>query len=172
MNNIASIMQNRWLFLIATLLLFMGSNSCVAKEAVGWVENAKVYPGGIMVKAKVDTGAKTSSLDCECITPIKINGKNWVSFSVKNHKGDIVFLKKPVTRIARIKRHFGEEQERYVVKLGICLGSIYREAEVTLIDRSGFNYGLLIGRNFLGKDFVVDPSQTFSVKPKCKGAPK
>jgi len=170
-NKIASNTQNRWLFLIAALLLLAGSNPCMAKEVVGWVENVKVYPGGITVKAKIDTGAKTSSIDCECITPIKKDDKDWVSFSVKNHKGEIVFLEKPITRIARIKRHFGEEQERYVVKLGICLGSIYREAEVTLIDRSGFNYALLVGRNFLGNDFVVDPSQTFSNDPQCKGAP-
>jgi len=157
---------------MAILLLLASAGPCAAKEAVGWVERVIIYPGGITVKAKVDTGAKTSSLDCECITPIKKNGKDWVSFSVKNHKGDVVFLEKPVTRIARIKRHFGEEQERYVVKLGICLGSVYRVAEVTLIDRSGFNYALLVGRNFLGKDFVVDPSVTFSVKPQCEGTPE
>jgi len=77
-----------------------------------------------------------------------------------------------VTRMARIKRHFGKEQVRYVVKLGICLGSVYREAEVTLVDRTGFNYPLLVGRNFLKDDFLIDPSATFLNKPDCKGAPE
>lgn len=143
-----------------------------AKEVVGWVENVKVYPGGITVKAKVDTGAKTSSLDCECITPVKRDGQDWLSFAIQNHKGETVRLEKPVTRVARIKRHFGQEQVRYVIKLGICLGSIYREEEVTLVDRTGFNYSLLVGRNFLGEDFLVDPSVTFSNEPSCKGVPE
>jgi hypothetical protein len=154
------------------LLLLASGHLWAAKQVVGWVENVKVYPGEIMVKAKIDTGAKTSSIDCECITPIQKDGKDWVSFSVKNHNGDVVFLEKPVTRIARIKRHFGEEQVRYVVRLGICLGSVYREEEVTLVDRTGFNYSLLVGRNFLGSDFVVDPSLTFSNSPECKEAPE
>lgn len=148
------------------------SGAVYAKDVVGWVETVKIYPGGIPVKAKLDTGAKTSSLDCECITPFKRDGKDWLSFSVKNHKGDIVRLEKPVTRVAHIKRHFGKEQKRYVVKLGICLGTIYREAEVTLVDRSGFNYALLVGRNFLKKDFLIDPSATFLNKPACKGIPE
>ena len=52
--------------------------------------------------------------------------------------------------------------------LGICLGTIYKEVEVNLVDRSHFNYQLLIGRNFLIDSFLVDPSLTFSTKPKCK----
>lgn len=144
------------------------SGQVLAKEVVGWVENVKIYPGKVMVKAKVDTGAKTSSLDCACITPFKRDGKQWLSFSIKNHEGDIVRLEKPVARIARIKRHFGKEQKRYVVKLGICLGSVYRETEVTLVDRTGFNYYLLVGRSFLRNDFLIDPSRTFINSPDCQ----
>ena len=142
-----------------------------AKEVVGWVENAKVYPGGIQIKSKIDTGAKTSSLNCQCITPKKRNGEDWVSFSVKNYKGEITMFEKPVLRVAKIRRFFGKSQERYVVKLGICLGTIYREEEVTLVDRSGFNYQMLIGRNFTRNDFLVDPGKTFTTNPSCKKAP-
>jgi hypothetical protein len=165
-------MRNKLLMLVCLLSMLPIAGTVGAKEVVGWVEHVKVYPGDVMVKAKVDTGAKTSSLDCECITPFKRDGKDWLSFSVKSHEGGIVRLEKPVTRTARIKRHFGQEQVRYVVKLGICLGSVYREAEVTLVDRTGFNYPLLIGRNFLKDDFLIDPSATFLNKPDCKGAPE
>jgi len=165
-------MLQRKAIVIVLLWCISASGTLFAKEVVGWVETVKIYPGGILVKAKLDTGAKTSSLDCECITPFKRDGKDWLSFSVKNHEGVIVRLEKPVTRVARIKRHFGKEQKRYVVKLGICLGTVYREAEVTLVDRSGFNYSLLVGRNFLKGDFLIDPSATFLNKPACKGAPE
>ena len=164
-------MRNRLLILVCLLVVLPAPGVVWAKQVVGWVENVKVYPGGVMVKAKLDTGAKTSSLDCECITPFKRDGKDWLSFSVKNHLGEIVRLEKPVVRIAHIKRHFGKEQVRYVVKLGLCLGSVYREADVTLVDRTGFNYSLLVGRNFLKHDFLIDPSATFLNQPDCKGAP-
>ncbi|MEJ2397812.1 MAG: RimK/LysX family protein [Gammaproteobacteria bacterium] len=151
------------------MFIFLGMAAHVeAKQLIGWVENVRVSPGDVTVKAKIDTGAKTSSLDCECITPFMRDGKQWLSFSVKNHQGQIVQLEKPVVRIARIRRHFGQQQRRYVVKLGICLGTVYREAEVTLIDRSGFNYSLLVGRNFLKDDFLIDPSRTFTRHPRCK----
>ena len=120
--------------LIATASVLMLSLPADAKEVVGWVENARIYPGGVTIKSKIDSGAKTSSLHCQCITPVKREGKEWVSFSVKNQKGEIAMIEKPIERIAKIKRHFGEEQQRYVVKLGICLGSVYREEDVTLVD--------------------------------------
>lgn len=158
--------------LVAIASVLMLSLPANAKEVVGWVENAKVYPGGITIKSKIDSGAKTSSLHCQCITPVKRDGKEWVSFSVKNHKGEIAMIEKPVDRIAKIKRHFGEEQRRYVVKLGICLGSVYREEDVTLVDRSGFNYQLLVGRNFLQSDFLIDTGSTYVNKPSCRDVPK
>jgi len=157
-------------FVLALLPVLLASPA-MAKEVVGWVEHVRVYPGNALVNAKVDTGAKTSSLDCECIDPLTVDGKPWVSFSVKDKSGLIVSIKKPVVRIARIKRHFGEEQRRYVVKLGICLGGVYREDEVTLVDRSGFNYPMLIGRSFLRKDFLVDPTNTYVTQPDCKDVP-
>lgn len=165
-------MKSALTFLVVSLFALMLSLPADAKEVVGWVENAKIYPGGIIIRSKVDSGAKTSSLHCQCITPVKRDGKDWVSFSVKNHKGEIAMIEKPVDRIARIKRHFGDQQERYVVKLGICLGNVYREEDVTLVDRSGFNYQLLVGRNFLQKDFLIDVGGTYLNRPSCKDAPR
>ena len=165
-------MKKRFAILLLVLTALIPAIPVNAKEVVGWVEKTVIYPGNIQVKSKIDTGAKTSSLHCECITPIKRSARDWVSFSVRNFKGEIITLEKPVHRIAKIKRHFGETQERFVVKLGICLGSVYREEEVTLVDRSGFNYQMLIGRNFIRNDFLVDPGATFTVEPSCKHTPK
>ena len=54
-----------------------------------------------------------------------------------------------------------------VVMLGICLGKVYKETEVTLVDRKGFLYAMLIGRSFLKNLFIVDTAQQFTVKPTC-----
>ena len=159
------------LLLLPLLLSATVPASATAKEEVGWVEKAVVYPGAIEIEAKVDTGAETSSLHCQCIDPVKRDGREWVSFTLKNELGETVMLEKPVHRIARIKRHFGEQQARYVIMLGICLGDTYREAEFTLVDRTGFKYQMLIGRNFLQKDFLVDPSAAFLRQPACLGPP-
>ncbi len=154
--------------LVAGLLLMLSSQLSAAKETVGWVEKAQIYPGGVVLKAKIDSGAKTSSLHCDCATIVKRNGERWVVFTVINYQGGKVQLERKLERIAKVKRHFGEMQERYVIKLGVCLGNIYKETDVSLIDRSGMNYQLLIGRRFLKGSHVIDPGRTFTAKPNCK----
>jgi len=68
-------MRNQLLVLVCLLFMLPVAGTVGAKEVVGWVEHVKVYPGEVMVKAKVDTGAKTSSLDCECITPCVLKSR-------------------------------------------------------------------------------------------------
>lgn len=70
-------------------------------------------------------------------------------------------------RIAKIKRHFGRSQKRPVVQMGVCLGDVYQETEVNLVDRTGYNYQMLIGRRFLNDRFIVDPDLHFTLKPAC-----
>jgi len=72
-----------------------------------------------------------------------------------------------MTRITRIRRHGGEIEERPVVILGICLGNVYLETEVNLVDRSGLEFPMLIGRAFMSSHVVVDPSRSFALELKC-----
>jgi len=155
---------------IVGLVLMLAIPASVAKETVGWVEEVRVYPGDIVLKAKIDSGAKTSSLHCDCARAVKRKGGKWVAFTITNYKGEKIQLEKRLERIAKIKRHFGEAQERFVIKLGVCLGSTYKETEVNLIDRGGLNYQMLIGRSFLKDSHVIDPSVTFTREPDCKQA--
>ncbi len=138
-----------------------------AKQQVGWIENVRIHPGDILVRAKLDTGAQTSSLNCECQQTFSRDGEQWVRFTLTNHKGESVQVERKIHRVARIKQHGGGVQERLVVILGICLGDIQKQVEVNLVDRSGFNYQLLIGRSFLKDDFIIDPSSTYTVAPHC-----
>jgi hypothetical protein len=142
------------------------------KTVTGWVEEVKLYPGGVRVQAKLDTGADFSSLDCDCITPYERDGAKWVRFSVKGADGKLVSLERQIVRTAKIKRHFGEVQERLVVRLGMCLASRYKEVDVTLVDRTGLEYPMLVGRNFLRGRFVVDSSVKFTTTPNCPTAPR
>ncbi len=82
-----------------------------------------------------------------------------------------MWFERRVERTVTIKRHLGESQERPVIRLGVCLKNTYRETEVNLTDRSGFNYQMLIGRRFLKDEFVVDPGETATSKPDCRDVP-
>ena len=157
-------------FFIPLLFILMLSPDAFSKEVIGWVENAYVLPGKVLVKAKIDTGAKSSSLHCNCVNKFLRDGERWVEFSLTDVDGKQVSVEKKVIRTVKIKRHFGDMQKRDVIRLGICIGNQYEESDVSLIDRSGFNYNLLIGREYLKEKFIVDSSQQFTVNPHCSAA--
>jgi hypothetical protein len=139
------------------------------KRIVGWIENVSIYPGNMKIKAKLDTGARHSSLNAKNLQQFKRNGDTWVRFEILNFKNRLETFEVKVSRIAKIKQFGQEADRRPVIKLGICLGNRYKEVEVNLQDRSGFNYQMLIGRSFLKGSFMVDPGRTFTIKPNCQG---
>lgn len=141
------------------------------KSVVGWVENVRLSPGNIVIPAKLDTGADTSSLDASQATTFRRQGQEWIRFEVSTGHGREVTLERPVTRKATIKRHAAESQVRPVIKLGICLGKIYKETEVNLVNRQRFKYPMLIGRKFLKGSFLIDAARKFTVEPHCKELP-
>lgn len=149
--------------------LIVASSAASAAELVGWLEDVRLFPGNLLVKSKVDTGAKTSSLNChDCTNVFDNTGQRWVHFSVTDVNGKTILFEKKVSRMAAIKRHFGETQFRPVVQLGICLGGVYKLSDVNLIDRRGLKYQLLIGREFLQQTHVVDPGRTFISTASCE----
>lgn len=162
------VMKKLQLFFSIVLICFTTMYPVQAKEVVGWVEKVILYPSELIVKAKIDSGAKTSSLNCKCYNFFQRNGKEWVKFTVVNEDGEATELEQPIVRIAQIKRHYGEKQERPVIKLGLCLANVYKETEFTLIDRSGLNYQVLVGRQFLEEKFLIDPGETFKRNPACE----
>jgi hypothetical protein len=138
-----------------------------AAELVGWAEMAVLHPGSLAIRAKIDTGAKTSSLNAESHVIYEQDGEQWLRFTVDKRDGTRLRLDRKIHRFAKIKRHFGDVQKRPVIMLGICLGGIYRVTEVNLIDRSGLDFPLLIGRRFLGEDFLLDPGAQYINPPRC-----
>jgi len=157
----------RWAIFVVLLCVVATPLTAVAKEVVGWVEMAMIQPGNLEVRAKVDTGAETTSLHCECFSTYQRDGKEWVRFTVANWREEKVEMEREVVRRTKIKRHFGGSQERLVISLPICLGGILKEREVNVVDRSGLEYQLLIGRNFLAGDFVVDPGAQYLQSSAC-----
>jgi hypothetical protein len=158
-------------FTVIGSLLLAATVSAGNKQIVGWVEKARISPGNLVLQAKMDSGADNSSLTASDVVEFERNGENWVRFELVNDLGQSVVIERRLVRIARIKRHRGMRQERPVVRMGICVGNYYREAEVNLVDRSKFKYPLLIGRSFMGEGLLIDPSKQFTLEPACGEQP-
>lgn len=161
----------RWLPLLVLLCVGLSPWSAMAKQVSGYIEKVVIYPGALQVKAKIDTGALNTSLHCtSCDQTFERDGKEWVRFSVTNWRGESIELERPVIGRTAITRHFGKSQDRLVISLPVCLGGVLKEREVNVVDRSNFNYQMLIGRNFLAGDFVVDPDAKYLLSPDCPDA--
>ncbi len=159
-------------FLIVTLGVFADSASAQHKQTLGWVEKVKIAPGDLVLQAKIDTGADHSSLNASHFEEFERNGKRWVRFEISSRYGNSTVLERQIVGYTKIKRQAKPSQKRMVITLGICIGETYMESEVNLVDRTKFDYHMLIGRSYLAGNFIVDPAITYTVSPTCKGAPK
>lgn len=134
---------------------------------VGWIEPVKLGSEGLVLPAKLDTGADVSSLGVSNLAWIRRADGDWVAFDVPGKSERPVRLERKVQRVARVKKAAGGVQERPTVLLGVCLGHTYRVTEVNLTDRAGFKLPFLVGRNFLAERFAVDSSRTDTTEPAC-----
>ncbi|MCW8821712.1 MAG: RimK/LysX family protein [Sulfurovum sp.] len=182
------ISQTGWRYSILFLLLFCATSLIEAKEntlpvedqnntsenlntelsdckrIIGNVEKVRLVPPNVVLKARIDTGAKTTSIDAREITPFERDGKQWVRFVVMAGKKEHTIERK-VIKTVQIKRHGAESQDRYVVKMRIILGDVSQLISVTLNDRDAYQYPVLIGRNFLRDYCIVDVGKKFQFKP-------
>lgn len=158
-------------FVVILVLLWSTQSHAVTRdlEIVGWIENV-VLPGpGIILKAKLDTGAETSSLSAAIIKKFRQGGKRWIRFRITDRQSgkEYIVVRQRVRTIGVIQ-HDGSTQTRPVVLMKVCIASRLLETEVSLIDRSEFNYPLLLGRNTLKSFALVDPGNTFLSRPQCR----
>jgi hypothetical protein len=169
-----------WITSLAALTLLAGSAASAGsdvgnKQIFGWVEATLVSSERIKMKAKLDTGAKTSSLHALNIERFKRDGQRMVRFDIEDPEdGRRVTLERPLVRSVRIKEsEENASSRRPVVELWICIGDIGRNLEVNLVDRSRFIYPLLIGRSAMEGLILVDSDETFTQSPTCgvPGAP-
>jgi len=163
------------LLLVPVLLATTAADARI--RTYGWLEWAFLKPDHVRIKAKLDTGAKTSSIHAVDIEKFTRDDREWVRFNVpitpRNGGGKrtrIVPMERPIVRDVLIKAHRGEALERPVVNIDICLGGITFTTPVTLTDRSRFNYPLLLGRVALQGRAVVDVAQKYVNDKRCAGA--
>ncbi|WP_309064341.1 ATP-dependent zinc protease family protein [Microbacterium sp.] len=116
------------------------------------------------IKAKIDTGARTSSLHAYDLQEFEREGEQWVRFTVRpwqDSQADAVVAELPVHDRRAVRSSSGHAQERIVVQLMIRLVDREVLAEVTLSNRDEMGFRMLIGREALRRGFVVDPARSF-----------
>ncbi|RXJ78868.1 ATP-dependent Zn protease [Arcobacter sp. F155] len=136
-----------------------------SKIILGNYEYVYIPSENLKLKAKIDTGATTTSLHAINIKAFERDGKKWVKFTLENEKGELINKALPISRIVYIKRHGAKNQKRYVVQMRINVANSSQLVDVTLTDRSKFSYPVLIGKNFLTGMVLVDVSKKFTQEP-------
>jgi hypothetical protein len=132
---------------------------------LGWREWIAIPTMGIdRIKAKVDTGARTSALHAFYIEPYTIDGKEWVRFGVhpEQQNSDLVIeCKMPVKDRRSVADSGGHREERYVIEAELVIGEIAVTTEVTLTDRDTMKFRMLLGRTAMRGIFTVDPAASY-----------
>ncbi|MDP3560436.1 MAG: RimK/LysX family protein [Legionellaceae bacterium] len=146
----------------------MATNEKSNKQVYGYVEKVTLVEKKCVLSAKLDTGAKTASLNAENIRETEEDGKIFLYFTVSSAQGLIDFkaeylgkvrIKARAGEFARKKHHF---LRRPVVMIRVQLGNEERDIRVNLTNRKRFNYAFLLGRDAINAfDGLVDPAHTF-----------
>lgn len=132
---------------------------------IGEVEYVFVDPPGIKLEARIDTGAESSSIHAENIQVVERDSNSYVRFAIPNPaNNELIEVERKLERTVRIKQQTGDFERRYVVKLWLAMGNIKEHVDVTLTDRSDFEFPLLVGRNLLTDTAIVDVSRKHTLK--------
>jgi hypothetical protein len=150
---------------LLSMIFFIGPGVAPAetkgKISLGGVENVALLPWGVIMPARIDTGAATSSLDARNIAI----EENEVEFNLPPQYGGRK-IRLPLLKVKTVKSAEAKER-RPVVMVEFCIGSKRVRTRVNLNDRSTVKYPILIGRNTLMHDFVVECSGSYCTQPSC-----
>jgi hypothetical protein len=155
------------MLVLASAVFLLGPGIALAegKITIGTVEDVILLPWGVKLSARIDTGAAKSSLDAR---ELKIEN-NMVAFKLPEQLGGLQ-LRLPIIEWRHVRSPDGL-QRRPVVEMEFCLGPKRIRNKVNLNDRSFVKYPLILGRNFLKDQFVVDVKRRKTMPPKCQGKP-
>ncbi len=126
---------------------------------IGWNEYVDVPEWGIRrLRAKVDTGARSSALHVENIEELP---RGRVRFDVVLHRlkrDRRVHVTTRIVRRGRVRSSTGRYELRIFVRARLQIGPIERDVEVSLVDRERMIFRMLLGRTALAGRFLIDPS--------------
>ena len=132
---------------------------------VGWRELVSLPELGLIgIPAKIDTGARTSSLHAHVLDDFVRDGKRFVRFAV-DWGGERHFCEAIHVDVRGITSSNGDKQARFVIKTPLTIGKLRFRAEISLADRSQMQFPMLIGRSALRRRMVVDSGHSWLQSP-------
>jgi hypothetical protein len=138
---------------------------------LGWREWLALPDLGITaLRAKIDSGARTSALHVEHIETETLDGREWVRFDVRPgsseasdaHDADrISHCRAPVQHRRPVTDSGGHVTERIFIRTTLLLGGKRRSIDINLTDRRNMQFPMLLGRTAMAGRWVVDPGRSF-----------
>lgn len=145
----------------------MSDNALAETRTLGWREFIDLPDLGLYdIKAKVDTGARSSSIHAFDIQLEEQDGQQWVNFKVhplQHDDSEVVQCRAPVKDSRQVTDSGGHRTQRYVIDTTFNLGGEQFTAEVTLADRGNMLFRMLIGRTAMNGRYLVDPKRSYCV---------
>lgn len=142
-----------------------GMSETNQKAVLGWREWIALPDLGLPhIKAKIDTGARTSCLHAFKVKGFRRRGVRWVRFHVHPHQGDRhteVVCEAPVKDRRWVTDSGGHRTLRYVIDAGIVVGKQRYSIELTLTNRDNMKFRMLLGRTAMYDHFIVDPQRSY-----------
>jgi hypothetical protein len=134
---------------------------------IGWRERVELPDWSLKLKAKADTGAKSSAIDCAEITELP---GNRVRFTVRLDRKDkkLITLEEDIRLRKRVRSSDGKSGDRIFVSTTLRLAGIEKQIIISLVSRKRMIHRLLLGREALGNDFLVNSSVDLWVTTKSK----
>jgi len=132
---------------------------------IGWREWVSLSDLGIdWIKAKIDTGARTSSLHALDVKQFERDGRPWVRFKVhplQRSTKSTVEVEAPVLEFRHVKSSTGHLTHRPVIRTALVLFGQRRNIDLTLASRDQMGFRMLLGREALRRRFLVDSSRSY-----------
>ena len=117
-----------------------------------------------IIKARVDSGAKTSALHAINIAPFIKNDSNWVKFDInpiQNNLKTIIHCEAPLVDKRIVKSSSGFREQRYVIQTSLKIGDTNWPIEMTLTNRDSMGFRMLLGREAMSGRVLVDPEKQY-----------